>query len=153
MTPVPSPALPKYSNLMHHKTIIILTLAQTLVIFLANVALGMTLKLYGYPDKNELVRHWNALPIALREHGHWFLLLPIVWAAFASFANQSGRTTIWGRLSLAMCIAVFLIPVVLTVCAIRNPYVMRHWFVFHHQPPSPPALTLASISPRCRHYG
>jgi hypothetical protein len=112
---------------MNRKTILIIALSQTLVIFLTSVGLGMTLKLYGYPDKNYWVRHWNALPIALREHGHWFLLLPIAWVWFALLASQSHRGIVWWRVSLAFCIAVFLIPVVLTVCAIRDPYVMRHW--------------------------
>lgn len=92
------------------------------------MALGMMLKLHGYPDKNEFIRHWNALPIALRAHGHWFLFLPVVWVVFALFAKQVGLNSIWGRVSLALCIAVFLIPVGLTVGAIRDPYVMFHWY-------------------------
>ena len=95
------------------RTTTILGLLQTILLVGGFLALGMVLKVSGYPDSTEV--RWNPLAVFLREHGGWLLLLPVLWVLYATTAQTrdhgffSYRLACAIGLGLAVCtIAVFL---------------------------------------------
>ena len=52
-----------------------------LLTVLGYVALGIVLKMEGYPG-NQFVR-WTPIAVSLRQHGHWILFVPLLWTAYA----------------------------------------------------------------------
>jgi uncharacterized membrane protein len=68
----------------------ILALLQTLLVIVGFFALGVVLKMSGYPDTMLAVR-WNPLAVFLREHGAWLLLVPVLWVFLATSAQRVDR--------------------------------------------------------------
>jgi hypothetical protein len=71
------------------RTTTILALLQTLLVIVGFFALGVVLKMSGYPDA--IAVRWNPLALFLREHGAWLLLLPVLWVFFATSAQRIDR--------------------------------------------------------------
>ena len=70
------------------RTTTTIALLQTMLLLLGISGMGMLMKLKGYPDNVWLPVTWNRLPVFLREHGTWFLLVPLVWVALANAAQH-----------------------------------------------------------------
>jgi len=79
-----------------------------LVVVAGFIALGIVLKMCGYPD-NPTVR-WNPLALFLREQGVWLLLLPVAWVAVASYVQRLDRGLFCDRVAwiIGLCIAVLI---------------------------------------------
>lgn len=101
------------------RNIVHLTLLQLLLIFLGYVALGIVLKLCGYPH-DPTVR-WTTLAVALREHGLWLMLLPFLWARFALSWDRTMQGP-RGRISLLIGIALACVPLLIFIYAAVFPY-------------------------------
>lgn len=71
------------------RAITFLALLQTMLIVAGFCALGIVLKISGYPAVEHV--RWNPLAVALREHGMWLLLLPVLWVVFATMARRIDR--------------------------------------------------------------
>ncbi|HCS53451.1 hypothetical protein [Rubinisphaera sp.] len=56
-------------------------LLQVLAVVLGFVALGIVMKMNGYPDES-LIR-WNPAARTLREHGVWLLAVPVAWVCLS----------------------------------------------------------------------
>jgi hypothetical protein len=93
---------------------------QTLLVILGFFALGIVLKMSGYPDAPAV--RWNPLAVALRERGFWLLLAPAVWVVFETYAERIDRGLFSYRTvylaGLALTVALF----VLFLYAICFPY-------------------------------
>jgi hypothetical protein len=71
------------------RTTVILALVQTLLVILGFFALGIVLKFLGYPDYP--IARWNHLAVFLRQHGMWFIFLPVLWVVLAARAERHDR--------------------------------------------------------------
>ncbi len=70
----------------HHRVAFLAGL-QFILIVGGWVALATVMKFEGYPDDNPFVR-FKPVPVALREHGAWALLVPVVYAVAAIVAGE-----------------------------------------------------------------
>ena len=61
---------------------------QILLVVLGWCALGIVLKVAGYPDGEPFIR-WTPLAVWLREHGFLFLLVPPVWTGTSIMLSHS----------------------------------------------------------------
>ena len=96
-----------------NRTITLLALFQVLLVIIGFLALGIVLKLSGYPDALRL--HWNPLAVFLREHGFLLLLLPLLWTIYAVAAERVQQGWLLPRLafSFGVGLALLLIPLFL----------------------------------------
>lgn len=67
----------------------ILAVMQVMLVIVGFFALGLVLKVSGYPDLPEA--RWNPLAVFLREHGAWLLGLPVAWVLWANLAQRVDR--------------------------------------------------------------
>lgn len=64
----------------------LLALLQTAIVVLGSIALGIVLKISGYPAASAL--QWNPLTLLLHHYGLWLLAVPVGWLLFASSAER-----------------------------------------------------------------
>jgi hypothetical protein len=93
------------------RAIAILGAILTLVIVAGFVALGVVLKLSGYPEQFGI--RWNPTAIILREHGAWLLVLPFFWVVYAVAAERVDRGIL--NATVAGAIGSLLIVIVLSL--------------------------------------
>src|SRR5579859_6587850 len=93
----------------------ILAWLQASLVITGFFALGIVLKMSGYPDAPAL--RWNPLAVFLREHGLWLLLAPALWVTFAIAAYRVDRGFLSYRIA---CVAGFSIAAVTTVLFIYS---------------------------------
>ena len=95
------------------RTITLLALFQVLMVIIGFLALGIVLKLSGYPDLIGL--HWNPLAVFLREHGFLLLLLSSVWTVYAVAVERVQRGWLLPQVafSLGVGLALFFVPLFL----------------------------------------
>src|SRR4051812_20600713 len=72
------------------RTTTMLALLQVLLVVVGYFALGIVLKMSGYPN-NEGWVHWNPWAVLLREHGGWLICLPVLWVLYATAAEHRDR--------------------------------------------------------------
>jgi hypothetical protein len=70
-------------------SIAIVGLIMLLLMVLRYVALGIVMKVNGYPNENMI--RWTPLALNLRQYGHWFLVLPLLWVICGVIAAQIDR--------------------------------------------------------------
>ena len=102
------------------RTTTILALVQTLLVTLGFIALGIILKMSGYPDALSL--RWNPLAVFLREHGLWLLFLPVMWVLFATFAQRRDRGLFSFRTAYVAGICLATLIIALFLYATVRPY-------------------------------
>lgn len=102
------------------RPITIIALVQTLVTLICFLILLATFKVYGYPDA--VAVRWNPVPLFLREHGTWFLLLPVFWVAYACYALHIDRG--WRSFKIARMVGIGIICLTLAVFlhSIQHPF-------------------------------
>jgi hypothetical protein len=83
------------------------------------IALGIVLKMCGYPY-DPTVR-WNALAVFLHEHGLWLLLFPVCWGSFA-MAAERGANEQTHRITIAVGLIFACLPLLLFLYAAIFPY-------------------------------
>jgi hypothetical protein len=93
------------------RSIAIVGLIMLLLTVLGYVALGVVLKMNGYP-KDPTVR-WTPIAVNLRQHGHWSLAVSLLWVICAIIADRVDRGIVGLHLASAvgailMCIILFL---------------------------------------------
>lgn len=70
-----------------NKVITVLGVIQIAAVILGFFALGITMKMNGYP-RQDLGIKWNGFSIWLRSYGFLFMLIPIVWILVVSLVKQ-----------------------------------------------------------------
>jgi hypothetical protein len=75
-------------NQEHHRRVAFLAGLQFALIVGGWLALAIAMKFAGYPDDNPMVR-FKPIPVALREHGMWALLVPLLFAICGLVAGES----------------------------------------------------------------
>jgi hypothetical protein len=105
-----------------------LAILQAFLVVVGFLALGIVLKLCGYPDA--FAMRWNPLAVFLREYGPWLLLLPVLWTLFATAAERKDRGILSVKVAhlIGMLFAVVIIALYLYACAF--PYtraLLIHW--------------------------
>ncbi len=91
-----------------------------LLIVLGFVGLGIVMKMNGYP-KGETIR-WTPLALNLRQHGHWLILLPVVWVICAVVVFRLDRGIFMeGLVHVIGSLLLGVVPM-LFLFAIANPF-------------------------------
>ena len=98
----------------------VLALVQTLLVILGYFTVGIVLKMSGYPSVTVL--HWNPLAVFLREHGLWFLLLPVVWSIFVASPISQTHGLLGYRLTWIIAISLTLLVITLFLDAAIFPF-------------------------------
>ncbi len=102
------------------RSIAIIGMVMLLLIVLGFVGLGIVMKMNGYP-KSEMIR-WTPLALALRQHGHWLLLLPVVWMIYAVVVFRLDRGLFMEGLAYVIGSLLLLVVPMLFLFAIVNPF-------------------------------
>ena len=74
----------------YHRQVALLALLQFVLIVGGWIALATVMKFEGYPDDNPAVR-FKPMPVALREHGTWALLVPVIYGIAACIGGESSE--------------------------------------------------------------
>jgi len=93
------------------RTTTILSLAQTFLVVVGFLALGIVLKMAGWPH-DDTVR-WSPFAVFLRQHGFFLLVLPVVWTIYGVSAERADRGVLSYRAAciVGICMAVSIISV------------------------------------------
>jgi hypothetical protein len=102
------------------RTTTILVLLQTLLVVIGFLALGVVLKIAGYPE--DFTVRWGSLAVFLRERGAWLLLVPVVWVCFATGAQRLDRGMFSYRAAVIGGVCVAGVLIVLFLYAVIHPY-------------------------------
>lgn len=75
------------------RSITLLGIIQTVLVVAGIFSVRMALWASGYPDDPTL--RWNPLAVFIYQHGYWLIALPIVWGAYAVYAEtkQTGEAS------------------------------------------------------------
>jgi hypothetical protein len=103
------------------RSIAIVGLIMLLLVVLGYVALGVVMKLDGYP-KEEFGIKWTPLALNLRQHGHWFLALPLLWVICGVAAAHIDRGAAIAHIASAICGILLVVIFMLFLFAVGNPY-------------------------------
>ncbi len=90
------------------RMVTVLGLLQIGCVVLGFFALGIVLKVWGYPD-NPMVR-WAPLALFLRTEGGWLLVIPLLWMAYAARALAVDRGIFSARWAIGLGVG---LPVVM----------------------------------------
>ena len=113
------------------REIALIGLVMLLLTVLGYVAVGVVLKMNGYPD-NPMVR-WTPLAVSLRQHGYWLLFVPLIWAIYAIIASRIDRGIMSFGLAFATGAILICVILLLFLLALFNPFT-RPLLIFHTQP-------------------
>jgi hypothetical protein len=102
------------------RTISLVGLIMLLLTVLEYVALGIVLKMEGYPS-NQFVR-WTSLAVTLCQHGHWFLAAPLIWTAYAVVSSHLDRGLRSESLALVIGIILVAVFLLLFLFAVARPF-------------------------------
>ena len=108
---------------MHHATAIVAIL-QISVTVIGFFALGIILKLFGYPGATVL--EWNPMAVFLREYGLVFLAFPLVWCIYAVSADNLDNRWLSPTIAAILGIAFIFVIGGLFLVAATYPYTHRH---------------------------
>ena len=111
------------------RNVTIVALIQLLVVILGFFALGMVLKVEGYPDDPPLPASlgravWSPLVLLLREHGLALLSIPVGWTILT--ARSQNRRIIFSQdiwLIIGVVAAIAIIALFIYACTNRYAYV------------------------------
>ena len=80
------------------RTVTVLGLVQIVCVLAGFLGLGITLKVQGYPEFPPFVgEHWSGLAVGLRTYGLWLLVIPPLWAWYATAAVRLDRRGIFSE--------------------------------------------------------
>jgi hypothetical protein len=102
------------------RSIAVIGIVMLMLTVLGYVALGVIMKMNGYP-KSEMIR-WTPLALNLRQQGHWLLVLPIAWIMSAVVIFRTDSGAISQLLAYVVGTALLGIVAILFLFAIANPY-------------------------------
>lgn len=103
------------------RSIAVFGVVMLLLTVLGYVGLGIVMKMNGYPESDVTIR-WTRMALSLRQHGHWFILVPVLWVVCAVTIFHLERGTLSELLAgVAGGVLLFVIPM-LFLWAIMNPY-------------------------------
>ncbi len=102
-------------------------LVMLLLMVLGFVALGIVMKVNGYPNSNPFIR-WTPLALTLRQHGHWSLVLPLLWVIAAVISCHVGRRFLAEAVAAALATLALVTPL-LFLYATANSY--THGLLIH----------------------
>lgn len=108
---------------MHQATAIVAIL-QISVTVIGFLAVGIVLKLFGYPDATVL--EWSPMAVFLREYGLAFLAFPLVWCIYAVSADNVDSRWLSPTIAAIFGIAFIFIIGGLFLVAATYPYTHRH---------------------------
>ncbi len=109
-----------FANDDSRRAISLIGLVMLLLTVLGYVGLGIVLKMNGYPD-NSFVR-WTPIAVSLRQHGHWILLVPILWATYAVISSHIGRGLLSEGVAFVIGIIFLMAILLLYLYAIGYPF-------------------------------
>jgi hypothetical protein len=111
------------SDSQFHRRVAFLAGVQFILIVSGWVALATVMKFEGYPDDNPFVR-FKPVPVALREHGTWALLVPVVYAIAAVVAGEFPEGKLqwsWYAMSL-LCLTLSMCLLLLFFASAVSPF-------------------------------
>jgi len=91
-----------------------------LLTVLGYVALGIVLKMNGYPNAQTV--RWTPIAVNMRQHGHWFLAVPFLWVICAVIANRIDRGIVCMHLATAVGAILMCIILLFFLHAIAIPF-------------------------------
>ena len=103
------------------RTTLILGLLQLALVIVGFTTLGIVLKFCGYP-REDLGVIWNDLPVLLREHGGWLMLLPVLWVCYATNAQRLDRGLFSYRLACMIGLSIVALIIALFFYAAVFPF-------------------------------
>lgn len=81
------------------RSLMFLGILQIACLLVGFFALGIILKVSGYPEDLPMIR-WSPLAIYLRTHGLWLLALPAVWVIYAVYSARSDKGVFSVKISI-----------------------------------------------------
>jgi hypothetical protein len=72
---------------MKPRSLTFLGIFQIACLLIGFFALGIVLKLCGYPEGLPMTR-WSPFAIFLRSHGLWLLVAPALWITYATYSSR-----------------------------------------------------------------
>jgi hypothetical protein len=75
---------------MRSRLLVFLGLFQTACLVMGFFALGIILKVAGYPEGDPMIR-WSPIAVFLRTQGLWLLVVPALWVCFAVYSSTRGK--------------------------------------------------------------
>jgi hypothetical protein len=82
-----------------------LGLFQLACLLIGFFALGIILKVNGYPDESLMIR-WSPFAIFLRSQGLWLLTAPALWVCYAVYSSHRDKGIFSERTSIAIGAAI-----------------------------------------------
>lgn len=67
------------------RSLTFLGIFQLACLLIGFLALGIVLKMCGYPEEHPVIR-WSPFAILLRSYGLWLILLPALWITYAVYS-------------------------------------------------------------------
>lgn len=103
-----------------NRAITVMGLVQIVCVVVGFFALGIVLKISGYPDGNPLAV-WSPVAVFLRTYGLLLLMVPILWVGLAVFSVHRDRGFFQERVALLLgvIVAAGLVGAFLYACVFR----------------------------------
>jgi hypothetical protein len=101
------------------RAIVVVGCTMVLLTVLGYAALGIVMKMNGYPDQNPFIR-FTPLAISLRQYGPWSLAIPLLWAISTFISCYVKRRLLTVVLPWALTILGLLIPALFFYAAFNS---------------------------------
>ena len=98
-------------------SIVVVGLLQLLCIAAGFFAVGIMLKLSGWPETDDLTIRWNPYAVFLRRFGWMFIVIPFLWTIYAVVSKEIDEG--WWDFEAAMVVG-FIIPILSLLVFILN---------------------------------
>lgn len=72
------------------RTLTFLGIFQLVCLLIGFLALGIVLKVSGYPDDLPMIK-WSPFATFLRAEGLWLLALPALWVIYAAYSSRRDK--------------------------------------------------------------
>lgn len=83
------------------RSLTFLGLFQFACLLIGFFALGIILKVSGYPEELPMIK-WSPIAVFLRSHGLWLLALPAFWVTYAVYSSRRDKGFFSERTSIVI---------------------------------------------------
>ena len=106
----------------------ILALIQIVFVIISFFAVGIVMKIHGYPETPRGCE-WNTVPLLMRTKGGLLLLVPLLWTGLAIWLESKNEDESRGWLGL-VAFGFIVILLFLTLSALVDPYTRKFMFLY-----------------------
>lgn len=113
------------------RSIVMIGLLQLLCISAGFFAVGIILKLSGWPEIDDPTIRWNPYAVFLRNFGWVFVVVPLVWTIYAAVSKEIDEG--WWNFEVALVVGV-IIPILFLLVFILSalsPYTRSLMYLFN----------------------